>query len=197
MKRCDALYSQPIGYDFFEQDDWSTVFPDVALMTEETIDNFLHELGDPDTFRDMDADEREEYLVELLTENSHVLEPISNGIYPLPGFGMEAAMAQAYLVGSNVVVVVVDETPFLALSAGGMDCSWDLVEAYITLGYHPSIHFRDLPNMGLGPDQRELGIIEAMKKSISLVRSHLTFSFARLNAMETRFTAQGAKGGQA
>ncbi len=193
MKRCDALYSQPIEYDFSQQDDWDIVMPDVVLMTTETVDQFLNDLGDLDTFRDMDEDEREEYLADLLTENDHIFEPLSNGIYPLPRLDMEPAMAQAYLAGGNVVIVQVDDMPCLALSAGGMDYSWGLVEAYITLGYHPPICLSDLPNMGLSHDLREYAIIAEMKASLGIVRGHMDSQLARLDTLSATLRATASQ----
>ena len=35
-----------------------------------------------------------------------------------------------------------DNQHVLALTGGGMDFSWDIVEAYIRLGYYPPVHFR-------------------------------------------------------
>ena len=45
-------------------------------------------------------------------------------------------------------MVEVDGEFGLALAGGGMDMSWDIVAAYVTLGPLPPIHFADLPNMG-------------------------------------------------
>ncbi len=193
MKRCDALYSQPIQYDFSEHGNWDIPMPNVDIIAEETVDRFLRDLGDPDRVRDMDEDERDEYLAELLDINEHIFDPVPNRIYPIPELDMEPAMAQAYLAGTNVVVVVVDDEPFLALSAYGMDCTWDLVEAYITLGYLPPICFSDLPNMGLSPDHRELMIIAEMKTSLEIVRDHMNINLLKIDELASSLRRAGEK----
>ncbi len=193
MKKNHALYSQPIEYDFMEREDWDIPMPNVDIISEETVDRLLRALGDPDRFRDMDEDARDEYLTELLEANDHIFDPIYNRIYPLPGLDMDPTIAQAYLAGSDVVVMTVDDETFLALSACGVDCSWDLVEAYIKLGYLPPICLSGLPNMGLSPSRKEFAIIAEMKTSLEIVRDHMTIGLAKLDDLSAALRKAGRK----
>ena len=193
MKKDHALYSQPMEYDVMEREDWDIPMPNVDIIAVETVDRFLNDLGDPDRVRDLDEDERDEYLAELLEANDYIFDPVANVIYPLPGLDMEPAVAQAYLAGANVVIMTVADEPFLALSACGMNTSWDLVEAYITLGYLPPIHFSDLPNMGLSPDRRELAIIAEMKTSFEIVRDHMNINLLKLDELASSLRRAGGK----
>ena len=141
----------------------------------------------------MDSDDQEIYLEELIQENVDFFEPLCNFLYPLPNLLVDPATAQSRLFGLNVVVVLVDEEPYLALSACGMDLSWDICRAYMVLGYYPPIHFCDLPDMGLSHDRKELEIISAMVTSLDFSRSHLSHSISRLRELETRMIEREAR----
>ncbi len=193
MKKDHALYSQPMEYDVMEREDWDIPMPNVDIIAVETVDRFLNDLGDPDRVRDLDEDERDAYLAELLEANDHIFDPVANVIYPLPGLEMEPAVAQAYLAGANVVIMTVDDEPFLALSACGMNCSWYLVEAYITLGYLPPICLSELPNLGLSPDHKELMIIAEMKTSLEIVRDHMSINLLKLDELASSLRRAGGK----
>jgi len=98
--------------------------------------------------------------------------PMMNYYYPLPDFkdfGYEDALKINHL---NLCLVYFTEKEeyALALTGGGMDLSWDIVEAYIRLGYYPPTHF-DLPNFaGMPNDMHRRCIINACIGSREIVK---------------------------
>jgi hypothetical protein len=196
MKSWDALYSQPIEFDFQTNNNWETVTPDPDDMEPEDIHAFVNTFGDIEAYSFMDADDQETYLEALIGENFDYFEPMINILYPLPGLNMEPTTAQVRLIGLNVVIVLVDEKPYLALSACGVNLSWDICYAYITLGYHPPILFSDLPDMGLSHDRKEIAIIAAMITSVERARCHQSQAISCLRDLEAQMIARETRGKQ-
>ena len=63
------------------------------------------------------------------------------------------------------IVEFKDGTTGLALTGGGMDLSWEICSAFLSLGFYPPVHFR-LPAMcGRGLSEHDLLIAEACKES--------------------------------
>jgi hypothetical protein len=64
------------------------------------------------------------------------------------------------------VVEKEDGTTGLALTGGGMDLSWEICDAFISLGFLPPVHFCRLPYMvGWEHDPRSTRILEACLES--------------------------------
>ncbi len=75
--------------------------------------------------------------------------PMMNYWYPVEVDDLdEAAKAIAYL--PLCLVEFRDGSQGLALTGGGMDLTWEIAEAYITLGFLPPLEYCDLPRMA-GP----------------------------------------------
>jgi len=196
MKSWNALYSQPIEFDFQTNNNWETVTPDPDDMEPDEIHNFVNTFGDIEAYIGIDSDDQETYLEILIEENFDYFVPMINILYPLPGLNMDPSAAQVRLIGFNVVVVLVDEKPFLAPSACGVNLSWDVCNAYITLGYHPPISFADLPDMGLSPDRKKIAIIAAMITSVDRARSHQSQAISCLRDLEAQLIARETGGTQ-
>jgi len=196
MKSWNALYSQPIDFDFQTNTNWETVTPDLDMIEPEDLLVFVRTFGDIEAYNQMDTIDQEMYLEELIEENAEYFEPMINVLYPLPGLNIDPTTAQVRLIGSNMVVVLVDEKPYLAPSACGVNLSWDICNAYITLSYHPPIYFSDLPDMGLSPDRSEIAIIAAMIISVNRARSHQSQAIACLRDLETQLIARDMRGKQ-
>jgi len=193
MKSWNALYSQPIEFDFQTNHNWETITPDPDGMEPQDIHVFVGTFGDIDAYNRMDTLDQERYLEESIEENFDYFVPMINFLYPLPGLNMDPSTAQVRLIGFNVVVVLVDEKPFLAPSACGVNLSWDVCNAYITLGYHPPISFSDLPDMGLSPDRKEIAIIAAMITSVERARSHQSQAISCLRDLEAQLIARDTR----
>ncbi|MDH5523044.1 MAG: hypothetical protein OEY01_03440 [Desulfobulbaceae bacterium] len=75
----------------------------------------------------------------------------------------------------------------MALAAGGMDLSWDICEAYISLGYYPPAHYCDLPRMaGRGLSPKDKATIKTCKESIKVVMEQFQARIDHLTEMENR-----------
>lgn len=82
----------------------------------------------------------------------------------------------------NTTIVEIDGEPYLALTGGGMDFSWEICESYIRLGYRPPSHFCELPGMaGRGESAIDRAIVEACKKSLQVHIGWLESGLERMN----------------
>jgi hypothetical protein len=112
----------------------------VEQLAEAYVSNVdVGDLGDIDHWRGALNDK-------LYEENDRFI-PIYNYLYPLTEMRHEPGDAQAILDENPVAttVVLVNDTPFLALTGCGMDMTWDVVKSYVLLGLLPPLHFCDLP----------------------------------------------------
>lgn len=87
--------------------------------------------------------------VDACQDDPSVYEPCMSIRWPLPNLHYSPEGAQSILecdVGhlrpGCVIVTLIDGEPFLALAGGGMDCSDQIVAAYIALGYYPPAALR-------------------------------------------------------
>ena len=81
------------------------------------------------------------------------------------------AEAAALLAGLPLCLVetsaLAGDGYFLALTGGGMDLTWEIVEAYVRLGFAPPTEHASLPRMaGRGDSERDEAIIGAARKSL-------------------------------
>lgn len=98
--------------------------------------------------------------------------PMMNYYYPVDLD--DAADAARKLADTCLCVVEVDGRDGLALTGGGMDLSWEIAAAFVTLGYLPPVHFADLPNMaGMGATTRNLTTAAAMVRSCELMAARM------------------------
>jgi len=115
-----------------------------------------HEMGDEwGYFEAVECENCHTLNVDLQCENCDDYlgqeGPMMNYAYPVDvarvGGPREAAIAIAHL--PLCIVEIEDHEPVynLALTGGGMDLSWEIVEAYMRLGYLPPMHFCGLPHM--------------------------------------------------
>lgn len=90
--------------------------------------------------------------------------PMMNVAYPLPS-GDRSAGEDWHRVMNNCTIVNIDGATHLALTGGGMDFTWEIVETYLRCGYWPPAHFAGrLPRMaGRGTDERDRMIIAACR----------------------------------
>jgi hypothetical protein len=119
--------------------------------------------------------------------------PMMNYLYALPIPLEDAEIRDALGDLPLCVVTLTDaingEDTFLALTGGGMNMSWYIVEAYVRLGYLPPAYF-DLPafaGMTLTDEKRLL--IEACRETQRTIATRATRSLARLDALERDLSA--------
>jgi hypothetical protein len=122
--------------------------------------------------------------------------PMMNFLYALPVLpddeAIVAALADLPLCVITLPNAIEGEDTFLALTGGGMDTSWYIVEAYVRLGYLPPVYF-SLPSFAgtsLTP-QREM-IIEACKESQRVAARSAKHALARLHELEQDLRARKA-----
>jgi len=86
------------------------------------------------------------------------------------------------LIDLPVCVVNVNGTAGLALTGGGMDLSWEIIEAYTRLGQLPPVHFAgDLPAMaGRGQSDRDRYLINASVRALNEYAAMLTNAAERV-----------------
>lgn len=84
------------------------------------------------------------------------------------GYGCDAVEAAYRLRDTPLCIVEYDDEIALALTGGGMDLTWEIVDAFTLLGYLPPVHFCDLPGMaGYPSNDDHRYIIAAVDRSLS------------------------------
>lgn len=126
-------------------------------------------------------------VADTLTELSdngihrHAGGPMMNYWYPLYAVEDAPAMSALMLGSLPLCVVEVDGSWGLALTGGGMDLSWEIAQAFVTLGYLPPTHFSDLPAMsGIENQPHTAYIVSAMIESLTSAAQSATRSADRL-----------------
>ncbi len=110
--------------------------------------------------------------------------PMMNYAYPLPHFQDDDGKGARALATLPVCLVVLDDQSYLALTGGGMDLSWEICEAYLTLGYYPPVHFCDLPAMsGRGESPKDKWIVQGCRESLRIMGTWLARRTERLDAL--------------
>ncbi len=77
--------------------------------------------------------------------------PMMNYWYPLPAVEDDPVQSAADLADLPLCVVRVEDEWGIALTGGGEDLTWEIVEAYLRLGQLPPRHFADLPGQADRP----------------------------------------------
>lgn len=149
--------------------------PDTYVIEAEDENGIAHyELGDDEWLKIMrhywpklDVDEIGRAI------NGDALEdwfPAMNYVYPLPSPPPDDWKTRV----SCCTCVEIDGAPYLALTGGGMDMSWEICESFIALGYYPPAHFAELPSMaGRGESKADRAILAACRRSLeAMVERH-------------------------
>ena len=119
--------------------------------------------------------------------------PMMNYRYPLPDFHhkigkmSEEEIKRALDDAGNITLIFDDknEEYYLALTGAGMDFSWDIVQAYINLGYYPPTHFCDLPKMaGMELTPKREKSLQACRNSLIGMRHRVENGLDRLDSIE-------------
>lgn len=107
--------------------------------------------------------------------------PAMNYWYPCHVVEDDPANAAYILRDTPVCVVERDGNWGLALTGGGMDLSWEIVEAYVRLNQLPPTHFCELPGMAdRGRNARDHVLIRACLRSLDVASQHLRGTHDRL-----------------
>lgn len=150
---CDDVKPRHIDWSDLPYDSWRVIQP-------YNLEDFK-KYGDPWEYND-EAEEKLGYGSYEAMEESN--QPMMNYLYPL-GEGDEFDAQDAKVLDHlNVCLVYFNQSEeyALALTGGGMDLSWDIVEGYIRLGYLPPLYFSHLPKFaGTKKDARKTVIIDA------------------------------------
>jgi len=160
----DDIKPRDVDWSTLSYDSWEVIQP----YTEEDFEKYS---DDPHEYND-DAEDALGYGdMDTMRENN---QPMMNYCYSLgerDTFDAEDARALGHL---NLCLVHFTETEehALALTGGGMDLSWDIVEAYIRLGYVPPVHFARLPRYAghtMTPARRIIirALLRALKGTIA------------------------------
>jgi hypothetical protein len=110
-------------------------------------------------------------------------DPLLNFLYPLGEYFEVPSDFREKL--DNMTIVKAEDQYWLALTAAGMDLTWEICRTYINLGYYPPVAFCRLPAMsGRGSSPGDLEIIrrcnESLKAMIECIQSRITTNEALL-----------------
>ena len=118
------------------------------------------------------------YLDENYPEN---FCPMMNYYYPLPYYSGDASEDQSNLSGCVLAYLVQEEKYVMALSACGMDLTWEICNAYITLGYLPPYWAcKSLPRMGYVEDW-QLKVLVAARRTVEIIRNSAEHAHRRIS----------------
>lgn len=155
------------GWSYYEAFTVDSGFDEVLMISNtNNSEQIVITLPDGDTYS-YDRDESDQYVEDfinaagerdaMMTQDEwdalFDVDPSEHGSqgpqmlywYPLPAVEDSPVQAALSIRDLPVCVVEVGGSWGLALSGGGMDLSWEIVEAYTRLGYLPPAHFADLP----------------------------------------------------
>lgn len=112
--------------------------------------------------------------------------PSMNYWYPIIGYKL-SVQDMGRISHLPLCIVEVDGTWGLALTGGGMDFSWEICEAFISIGMLPPIHFADLPAIaGRGFSDMDRRIMAACKASLVAGTRALRDKMRRLASLRSR-----------
>jgi hypothetical protein len=144
---------------------------DVAAEMDTWTRGQLMEFTDKHGIDTADADESfrdalRDVVRETMDADPYYGVPMMSYAYPLDSRYDADAIADL----PSTTVVTIDDEPYLALTGGGMDFSWEICESFIRLGYLPPVHFCDLPMMAGQPTEAGKVIIAACRKSCEVMK---------------------------
>jgi hypothetical protein len=179
-----AVDHKPRNFNFGEgyTETWETVFPDIEDWTIEQCRQWLDDEGYDHLIEQCEDSEDTEEWQSTVKDGMMEAEkyaPMMNYIYPLPDLKHEPETAQELIEDTNCVIVLIKDpddeypqTPYMALSGGGMDKSWDICEAYMLLGYLPPVHFCRLPACaGMKLNEKNKWILAGCRKSCEVQKN--------------------------
>jgi hypothetical protein len=179
-----AINEKPRHFNFGEgyAETWDVVYPDIEEWTVEQCRQWLDDEGYDHLIEQcQDSEDPEEWqsTVRNGMMEAEKYAPMMNYIYPLPELKHGPETAQELIEDTNCVIVLIKDTddeypvtPYMALSGGGMDLSWDICEAYMLLGYLPPVHFCTLPDYaGMKLDEKAKWIISACRESCQVQKN--------------------------
>lgn len=167
--------------------DWRRVYPDPSVLSLSFLRDYVDDNGEAFS---IDCPSEEDYLdsqgelrdyayreeleaafESIMNIKVDRLEPAANYLYPVKLFDRSEETAQAELMERCPEVMVVlardadgDEQPYLTLGGSGMDMSWYVCKAYMTLGLMPPVYFADLPNVE-GEARSHPEVVEACRET--------------------------------
>lgn len=147
-----------------------------AMLGGRPVERFEWD-ADADWAASIDEDQFDA-LFETETESTG---PAMNYWYPCAAINRDsdAVEAAAALAGLPLCVVEVDGAYGFALTGGGTDLTWEIVEAYMRCGQLPPVHYaRDLPGMADrgGSSEVDRKIIDACTRSLAGAVENLQYS---------------------
>lgn len=148
-----AIDAESQDYDFSRSfDDWHVPKPNFSDHDNHTIREAIRYIGlDPDDYtregwpQNVIEDAREK----LRTDST--LEPMMNSVWPMREYRGNTAKDQLAVAWNTTCCIVEIESmpgdhPFIAMTGGGMDLSWDLAEAYMRCNFLPPTNLLPLPD---------------------------------------------------
>jgi hypothetical protein len=160
-------------------DHW--VYPD----TDEDSDN------PPDGDLDPTALDAEEFDALFGTDVEGADGPQMNYWYECEYLDSDnAAAAAVAIVDLPLCIVEIDGRWGFALTGGGMDLTWEIVEAYVQIGLLPPVYYaRDLPGMaGRGNNEKDQMLAAACLRSLTAAAESLNRDAERLREMAATWT---------
>lgn len=117
--------------------------------------------------------------------------PMMNYYYPFdPLSAFDPNEAAKALANLPLCVVQVDETWGLALTGGGMDMSWEIVEAFTRIGLLPPAWIRLAAMADKYRDERTQYIIAALRRSLTAARDRIDYDLRDLAHVEESLRAR-------
>lgn len=120
---------------------------------------------------------------------ANVEGPMMNYWYPIGDrYGFDPDDAALALKDLPLCVVEVSGDMGLALTGGGMDFTWEIVEAFVTLGYLPPLAHNDPPQMAgkeLASEKNQY-LLAACRESITFAIQRLTWDLERFDGKWNR-----------
>jgi hypothetical protein len=114
--------------------------------------------------------------------------PVMNFLWPVEHARVTPADA-AYNLRDLPLCVVVDgydenEIVGLALTGGGMDLSWEIAQAYISIGFLPPLALLDLPNMAGPHPAWKRDVVAAYRRGLAWMIENCQSRLTRLDDTE-------------
>lgn len=175
----EASWSYWEAFDYEDgPDGWTLISHEDRVVAAFTAEGDKIDLEELDDFNDLKVDPDEvRRLGEVEPSQWGSEGPMMNYSYGLGGdrsdrvggYGNTTdAIGAAYRIRDlPLCLVEIEDEMHLALTGGGMDLSWEIVEAYTALGQLPPVHF-DLPAMsGRGENERDRYLIAAVDRSLA------------------------------